>query len=419
MIWIWSGFILFVLALLALDLGVFNRKAHVIGVREALKWSAFWIALGVLFSGFVYFGYQHHWLGLGLNADGTVRADPIDGVPLQGHSATVKYLTGYVIEKSLSVDNIFVIALIFAYFGVPAMYQHRVLFWGILGALVMRGAMIWLGSELINRYHWIIWVFGGFLIITGIRMLFMSGEHGDPANNPVLKLTRQFFPVTDQYHGQHFVVRAGSNWSHEAATPGEQVKRDDAVERAKPGTLMLTPLMLALILVETTDLIFAVDSIPAIFAITGDPFLVYTSNVFAILGLRSLYFALAGMIDQFRYLKAALAIVLTVVGVKMLTAKWLKEMFGANFNFYLLGLIFLILATGVVASLLANRRDARRGGGGEGPHDPNDPHHKRAGDPVRPVDPAATIGASSADPRTIEASDRDAAANAPKPRQIV
>jgi tellurite resistance protein TerC len=362
MFWIWSGFVALVLAFLALDLGVFNRKAHVIGVREALKWSAVWITLGVSFSAFVYFAYEGHWLGIGLHPSGAVRADPIDGVPLEGKSATIKYLTGYVIEKSLSVDNIFVIALIFTYFAVPAIYQHRVLFWGILGALVMRGVMIWLGAELIYRYHWIIWVFGGFLILTGIRMLFMKTEHGDPASNPVLKLTRKFFPVTDQYHGKHFFIRAGSEGSHEAAVPGEAPKPDAAVDRAKAGALMLTPLMLALIMVETTDLIFAVDSIPAIFAITGDPFLVYTSNVFAILGLRSLYFALAGMMDKFRYLKASLAIVLTVVGVKMLASSWLKDVIGPNFNFYLLGLIFLILGGGVVASLRANRRDAGRAG---------------------------------------------------------
>jgi tellurite resistance protein TerC len=360
MFWIWAGFIGLVLAFLALDLGVFNRKAHVIGVREALKWSAVWIALGLSFSAFVYFAYEGHWMGIGLDPSGAVRVDPIDGMPLEGRSATIKYLTGYVIEKSLSVDNIFVIALIFAYFAVPAIYQHRVLFWGILGALAMRGVMIWLGAELIHRYHWIIWVFGGFLIVTGIRMLFMSSEHGDPATNPVLRLTRKFFPVTDQYHGEHFAVRAGSDWSHESAVPGEAPKPDAAVDRAQPGALMLTPLMLALIMVETTDLIFAVDSIPAIFAITADPFLVYTSNVFAILGLRSLYFALAGMMDKFRYLKASLAIVLTVVGGKMLAASWLKEVIGPNFNFYLLGLIFLILGAGVLASLLANRRDGNR-----------------------------------------------------------
>jgi tellurite resistance protein TerC len=358
MLWIWAGFLVFIIALLALDLGVLNRKAHVIGVKEALGWSAFWISLGLLFSIFVYFGYERHWLGLGLDSAGAVAIDPVDKLPLEGHTATVKYLTGYVIEKSLSVDNIFVIALIFAYFGVPAIYQHRVLFWGILGALIMRGLMIWLGSELIHRYHWIIWVFGGFLIVTGIRMLFMNSEHGDPSKNPVLRLTRRFFPVTEHYHGQHFAVRAGSTWADEAATPGEERVNDAAILGAEAGAFMLTPLALALILVETTDLIFAVDSIPAIFAITGDAFLVYTSNVFAILGLRSLYFALAGMMDKFRYLKASLAIVLTVVGVKMLASEWFKDLLGKNFNFYLLGVIFLILGAGVVASLIANRRDA-------------------------------------------------------------
>src|SRR5215207_4053864 len=195
MIWIWIGFVLLILALLALDLGVLNRKAHVIGVKEALGWSAFWISLGLLFSVFVYFGYQKHWLGLGLAHDGTIAIDPVDKVKMEGHTATVKYLTGYVIEKSLSVDNIFVIALIFAYFRVPPIYQHRVLFWGILGALVMRGLMIWLGAELIHRYHWIIWVFGGFLILTGIRMMFLNTDHADVSANRILKLTRRWFPV--------------------------------------------------------------------------------------------------------------------------------------------------------------------------------------------------------------------------------
>ncbi len=369
MIWIWVGFIVLILGLLALDLGVFNRKAHVIKVKEALGWSAFWISLGLLFSLFVYFGYENHWMGLGQAPDGSIAIDPIDKVKLEGHTATVKYLTGYVIEKSLSVDNIFVIALIFAYFSVPAMYQHRVLFWGIMGALVMRGVMIGLGATLIERYHWIIWLFGAFLIFTGIRMLFIDTGHGDPAANPVLKWVRRMFPVTEQYHGQHFFVRAGSESSREAATPGANVNPDSVVDVAKAGALMLTPLALALVMVETTDLIFAVDSIPAIFAITGDPFIVFTSNVFAILGLRSLYFALAGMIDKFRYLKMSLAIVLTVVGVKMLVSNWLKGIFGANFNFYLLGLIFLILGVGTVASVLANRRDARSGAAPAPPSD--------------------------------------------------
>jgi len=350
MILIWCGFILFILALLALDLGVFNRKAHVVSVKEALGWSAFWIALGLSFSFFVYFAYEAHWFNIGL------KADSVDGVINDGRSATIKYLTGYVIEKSLSVDNIFVIALIFTYFTVPAMYQHRVLFWGILGALIMRGAMIGIGAALIARFHWILYVFGAFLIITAVKMLFINTEHGDPGKNPLVRLTRRMFPITDQFHGKHFLVKAGSKKSIEPATPGQAVVVDRAVESANEGQWMLTPLALALIVVETTDLIFAVDSIPAIFAITADPFLVFTSNVFAILGLRSLYFALAGMMEKFRYLKVSLAIVLALVGVKMLAAKWFKSVLGEHFNFYLLGSIALILLAGVAASLLANRK---------------------------------------------------------------
>ena len=353
MIWIWVGFVLFILFLLALDLGVFNRKAHVIKVREALGWSAFWISLGLLFSVFIYFAYEHHLLGIG------GRVDSIDGQINNGHSATIKYITGYIIEKSLSVDNIFVIALVFGYFAVPAMYQHRVLFWGIIGALLMRGLMIGVGAHLIARFHWIIYVFGVFLIITAIRMIFIDVGHTDPGKNPVVKLARKFFPVSQQYHGKHFLVRAGSAESHEGPTPGEAELRDANVERTKAGTWMLTPLMLALIVVETTDLIFAVDSIPAIFAITADPFLVFTSNVFAILGLRSLYFALAGMMDKFRYLKYSLALVLGLVGAKMLGSGWLKDLLGKNFNFYLLGAIAVILAAGVIASMRANKRDER------------------------------------------------------------
>jgi tellurite resistance protein TerC len=353
MIWIWIGFVLFILFLLALDLGVFNRKAHVIRVREALGWSAFWISLGLLFSVFIYFAYENHWLGIG------GRVDTIDGIVNNGRSATIKYITGYIIEKSLSVDNIFVIALVFGYFAVPAMYQHRVLFWGIIGALLMRGLMIGIGAQLIARFHWIIYVFGVFLIITAVRMIFIDVGHADPGRNPVVKLARRFFPVSQQYHGKHFLVRAGSAESHEGATPGEAELRDENVEATAAGRWMLTPLALALIVVETTDLIFAVDSIPAIFAITADPFLVFTSNVFAILGLRSLYFALAGMMDKFRYLKYSLALVLALVGVKMLVASWLKDILGKNFNFYLLGAIAVILAAGVIASMRANKRDER------------------------------------------------------------
>ena len=352
MLTIWIGFILFVLLMLALDLGVFHKHAHVVTVKEAVGWSVIWVTMGLLFGVFVFFAYDAHWLGLGL------AADPVDGIVNNGSTALEKYLTGYVVEKSLSVDNIFVIAMIFSFFAVPAIYQHRVLFWGILGALVMRGVMIGIGAKLIAEFHWILYVFAVFLIGTGIKMLFMKTDESDPNKNVVVRLTRRFFPVTSRFHGEHFVVRAGTDASHEAETPGAVVLQDEAVDRAKAGTLMLTPLALALVMVETTDLIFAVDSIPAIFAITGDPFLVFTSNVFAILGLRSLYFALAGMVTKFRYLKVALAFVLILVGTKMIFAGWLKMTLGDHFNLVLLSAVIAIIAAGVVASLWADRRDS-------------------------------------------------------------
>ena len=355
MVWLWIGFVVFVLLMLALDLGVFHRHAHVITVKEALGWSAVWITLGLAFSVFVYYGYESHWLGLGSSIDAA------DGLINDGSTAAVKYLTGYVVEKSLSVDNIFVIAMIFGFFAVPAIYQHRVLFWGILGALLMRGAMIALGAKLIAEFHWILYVFGVFLIVTGIKMLILKTDHSDPNQNIIVRLTRRFFPITSRFHGQHFVVRAGAPASYESEFPGTAALPDEAVDQARSGMLMLTPLALALIVVEFTDLIFAVDSIPAIFAITADPFLVFTSNVFAILGLRSLYFALSGMLDKFRYLKLSLALVLMVVGVKMLIAEWLKGMLGSGFNFYLLGLVLLILAAGIAGSLIAGRHGERKG----------------------------------------------------------
>ena len=363
MFWMYAGFILLVLALLALDLGVFHRKAHVVTVKEALGWSAFWIALGLAFSGFIYLGYENHWLGLGLTPDlMTARPVPVEGLGTvynDGASALVKYVTGYLVEKSLAVDNIFVISMIFTFFAVPAIYQHRVLFWGILGALILRGMMIAAGARMIQEFSWIIYVFGGFLILTGIKMLLLKEGETDPNRNLVVRATRKLFPVTERFHGEHFFVRAGTDASHEAETPGSAVVADRVVDAAKAGTLLATPLLLALVMVEFTDLIFAVDSIPAIFAITADPFLVFTSNVFAILGLRSLYFALAGMIDSFRYLKVALAVVLMVVGVKMMTHTWLKAVLGEGFNLYLLAVVLSILAAGVVASLWKRRSETR------------------------------------------------------------
>lgn len=360
MFWMYAGFVALVLLLLALDLGVFHRKAHVVSIKEALGWSAFWVAVGLAFGAFIYAGYERHWFGLGLTPDlMTVAPQAVEGLGTvynDGSSATVKYITGYLVEKSLAVDNIFVIAMLFAFFAVPALYQHRVLFWGIVGALLMRGVMIAVGAQLLQQFTWIIYVFGGFLIATGIKMLALKTAHTDPNRNVVVRLTLRLIPVTERFHGQHFFVRAGSAAGREPAVPGGLTECDRVVEAAPPGTLLATPLLLALLMVEVTDLIFAVDSIPAIFAITADPFLVFTSNVFAILGLRSLYFALAGMIDRFQYLKVSLALVLMLVGVKMMTHGWLKQVLGQHFNLYLLAVVLGVLLAGVLASLLRTRR---------------------------------------------------------------
>lgn len=351
MIWAWLIFIGFVLAMLALDLGVFHRKSHVVGFKEALGWSGVWITLGLAFSVMVYFAYDRHWFDLGLSIDA------VDKVVNTGKLAATKYLTAYVVEKSLSVDNIFVIAMVFSSLAVPARYQHRVLFWGIIGALLMRGAMIGMGSYLVGSFHWILYLFGVFLIFTGIKMLVIEEKEEHPENNRLIRWIRRFFPITREFHGQHFMVRAGSKWSQEAAEPGLAAKPDPVVDAAPQGKWLLTPLAVALILVEITDLIFAVDSIPAVFAITADPFLVFTSNVFAILGLRSLYFALAGLISKFRYLKPALSLILILVGVKMLAARWLKHWLGDSFNLTVLAVIVAILCTGVITSLIVGARE--------------------------------------------------------------
>lgn len=353
MIWAWLIFIGFVIAMLALDLGVFHKKSHVVGFKESLGWSALWITLGLSFSSLVFYAYDRNWFDLGLTVD------PVDKVVNTGRLAATKYLTAYVVEKSLSVDNIFVIAMIFSSLAVPARYQHRVLFWGILGALLLRGTMIGMGSVLVQNFHWILYVFGVFLIFTGAKMLFFAEKEEQPEDGVVVRWIRRFFPITRDFHGQHFMVKAGSEWSHEAAEPGLERKPDPVVESATPGKWLLTPLAVALILVEVTDLIFAVDSIPAVFAITADPFLVFTSNVFAILGLRSLYFALAGLINKFRYLKPALSLILILVGVKMLTAKYLKIWLGDSFNLTVLAVIIGILVTGVLTSLIAGAKDDR------------------------------------------------------------
>ena len=329
MIWAWVGFLLFIVVVLALDLGVFNRKAHAPSLKEATFFTAGTVVMACGFAVATYFVYEAHWLGLGL------AVDAVDGQVNDGRLAAVKFLTGYVVELSLSMDNVFVIALIFEHLRVPLIYQHRVLFWGILGALVMRGTMIGIGAQLVARYHWILLVFGAFLVITGVRMLFSKpAESEEEVEGWVTRFLRRHFPVTDRFHEQHFVVELN-------------------------GRKFLTPLAVALVLVETTDLIFAVDSIPAIFAITADPFLVFTSNVFAILCLRSLYFGLAGLIQKFRYLKVSLALVLALVGVKMLAGDWIKSALGDRANYVLLAVIFLILLGGGVASWVRDRHEAR------------------------------------------------------------
>jgi tellurite resistance protein TerC len=309
-IWLWVGFNVFVLGMLALDLGVFHRTSHVVSVREASIWTGVWVSLALVFNTGIYF----YWNAL------------IPGSSYSNSEAALAFFTGYLIEKSLSIDNVFVIALIFGYFAVPAAYQHRVLFWGILGALVMRATMILAGAALLKEYHWIIYIFGAFLIFTGIKMATHKDEDLHPEDNPVIKLVRKLIPVTKNYEEDRFFVRHA-------------------------GKLMATPLFLVLIMVETTDLVFAVDSIPAIFAVTQDPFLVYTSNVFAILGLRSLYFVLAGVIDKFYYLKLGLAVILTFVGTKMTLVDIYKIPTPVS-----LGVIATVLAIAVVASLLRARK---------------------------------------------------------------
>ena len=367
MLWLWAGFLIFVVLMLALDLGVFHREAHVVSVREALIWSAVWVALSLAFTGVVYFVYSTHWDGIGLYPDG--KPGPEYLYPDNGRDAVISYISGYLTEKSLSIDNVFVIALIFSTFRIPDRYQHRVLFWGILGAVVLRGVFILVGAELIERFIWIIYVFGVFLIFTAIRLLFAGGDH-DPNKSLIVRLSYRFLPVTDTLHGQHFVIpreelAAGESLHEEPGDPppvpaerkkdeGGRMKTDGGASVARKAGYVLTPLGLALIVVEFTDLIFAVDSIPAIFGITADTFLVFTSNIFAILGLRALYFALAGVIREFRFLQPALAFVLGYIGVKMLVGHHLQEHapdLAAALPFVTLGVITVAITTGILASL--------------------------------------------------------------------
>lgn len=293
---LWVGFNLFVMLMLALDLGVFHRKVHAVSVKEALVWTGVWITLAMIFNLFVYFRF--------------------------GEEKAVEFFTGYLIEKSLSVDNIFVIIMIFSYFQVADEYQHKVLFWGILGALVMRAIFIFSGIELIHRFHWLIYIFGGFLIFTGIKMLVSDDSKIEPEKNPLMRLARKVFSFTENFEGSNFFVK-------------------------RNGKTLATPLFLVVILIEATDLIFAVDSIPAILAISEDPFIVYTSNVFAILGLRSLYFALSGIEKYFHYLKFGLSAILVFVGTKMCIVDFYK----IPVEISLIVIIF-VLAIAMISSVL-------------------------------------------------------------------
>lgn len=293
---LWIGFLVFVLGMLALDLGVFHRSAHEVRTKEALIWSVVWVSLALVFNAGLWWMF--------------------------GEQRALEFLTGYVIEKSLAVDNIFVFIVIFAYFKVPTMYQHRVLFWGILGALVMRALFIGLGAVLLAKFHWVIYIFGGILVVTAIKMLMQKEGEQDPGDNPAVKLFRRFVPMTQEYRGPAFWVRENGKW-------------------------LATPLLLVLVVLEFTDLVFAVDSIPAIFAVTGDPFIVFTSNIFAILGLRAMFFLLAGVMGKFHYLKTGLAFVLGFVGFKMLLMDVYKIPILLS-----LGIIAFILTTSIVVSLL-------------------------------------------------------------------
>jgi tellurite resistance protein TerC len=305
-IFLWIGFNVFILALLTLDLEVFNRRPHQIGIKESLIWSAAWIALALFFNVVIY-----HWYG---------------------REVGLQFLAGYLIEKSLSVDNLFVFLLLFTYFKVPAKYQHKVLYWGIFGALIMRGAMIGLGAVLIAKFHWVLLVFGAFLVVTGIKMAFQKDEREvHPERNIVVRFFKKIFPVTPGFHNERFFIRINKKY-------------------------YATLLFVVVIVVETTDLLFAVDSIPAIFAITQDAFIIYTSNVFAILGLRSLYFALAGMMNVFYYLRHGLSVILTFVGLKMLLNNLLPIPIS-----YALGVIACVLITAIIASVIRSRRTAIKG----------------------------------------------------------
>lgn len=314
---VWISFLLAIVFFLALDLGVFNRKPHIISMKEASLWTVFWVTLSFGFSGVIYWLYQNGHI-----------ENPL---ALKPHMAMVKFITGYLIELSLSVDNIFVIAIIFSSFKIPQKYQHRILFWGILGAVVFRGLMIYFGVILINKFSWMTYVFGGFLIFTAARMLFKkeSDEHFDPKHSTGYRIISKIIPTTSHHDKEHFFVKIHEKWH-------------------------ATPLFVALIIIELMDVLFALDSVPAILAITSDPFIVFSSNIFAILGLRSMYFFLANMLEKFSYLEYSLVAILTFVGVKMLAHDYIQFPEWAS-----LGFITLSLAVGILVSLYKSRGDAQ------------------------------------------------------------
>jgi len=305
---VWGIFIAFIILFLALDLGVFNRKSHVIKTKEASIWTAVWVTIALAFSGVVYWLFANNLI-----------ANPTNLTP---NAAVLKYITGYLIELSLSIDNVFVIAVIFSSFAIPDKYQHRVLFWGILGAIVFRALMILFGVALINKFDWIIYVFGAFLLFTAYRMATSSGSHFNPKKSKIYTFLKKLFPITYKMDGEKFFIR-------------------------RMGIKAATPLFLALIIIELTDILFALDSIPAILAITADPFIVFSSNILAILGLRSMYFLISRMLNKFRFINYSLVVILAFVGIKMILAhhveipEWLS-----------LGIIFISLASGIIASLV-------------------------------------------------------------------
>ncbi|MCC6660819.1 MAG: TerC/Alx family metal homeostasis membrane protein [Phycisphaerales bacterium] len=335
--WAYAGFLAALTVMLAIDLGVLSRRTHTVSVKESLLWSSLWVAVGVGFSVFVYFAYTHHWLGLGLvppellplptnappPAEGPVIAPGL--LPLDGVTATWNYLAGYVIEYALSVDNIFIIAVIFKYFATPPQYQHRVLFWGIVGVVVMRGVMIAIGAALLDRFEWVLYVFAGVLILSAAKMLMLKEEEIDLDRNFAVRAARRLLPFTHEYDGSRFLTR-------------------------RDGRLLATPLLLVLLVVDIADAAFALDSIPAVFTITREPFLVFTSNMFAVLGLRSLFFAISAFLEKFRHLKVSLAFILLYLGAKIFFHKWFEIGPGEN-----LGVIGAVLAVGVLASIIDDR----------------------------------------------------------------